>query len=167
MSPLHGWGTRRLGETGGAPQRERFVLLLRSELLRRYPTAAVYAVPAVMGAQGRSPSNDPSRELHPAFRGALQPDLSFFGFDIDPAAMLGGDGDPGHYIVLQEQPSEPRFGFDVGTPFGERSHVRVADGAPAGLAVAAPLQWGLNAAHMAGLTRQLPVRIAIHASELL
>jgi hypothetical protein len=167
ITPLHGWGRRQLGEAGGAPQRERFVLLLRSELLRRYPTAAVYAVPAVLGAQGRSPSTDAARELHPAFRGSLQPDVSFFGFDRSADEMLGSADDPGHYIVLQEQPSEPRFGFDVGTPFGARSHVLVGDGAPAGLALPALVQWGLNSAHMAGAARQLPVRIAIHASQLM
>ena len=46
------------------------------------------------------------------------------------------------------------------------SHLTVGGDAPAGLATGA-LQWGRNGAHMAGLLRQLPVRIAIHASQLL
>jgi hypothetical protein len=29
------------------------------------------------------------------------------------------------------------------------------------------MQWGRNAAHMAGILRQLPVRVAIHASQLI
>jgi len=38
-------------------------------------------------------------------------------------------------------------------------------GPPAGLPLDGP-QWGRNGAHMAGIVRQLPVRIAIHASQL-
>ena len=44
--PLHEWGNRGLGAPAGGPERERFVMLIRSELLRRYPTAIVYAVKA-------------------------------------------------------------------------------------------------------------------------
>ena len=66
--------------------------------------------------------------------------------------------------MIQEQPTEPRFGVDVGTPTGSGTHVRVADGAPAGLPASA-LTWGRNAAHVAGMLRHQPVRIAIHASQ--
>ena len=46
--PLHLWGDRALGAAEGGPDRERFVMLIRSELLRRYPTANVYAVKAIL-----------------------------------------------------------------------------------------------------------------------
>ena len=58
----------------------------------------------------------------------MRPDVSFFGFDITPAAALGKDGTAGYYVVIQEHPTEPRFGLDVGTPAGNGTHVRVADG---------------------------------------
>jgi hypothetical protein len=93
----------------------------------------------------------------------MEPDLSFFGFNLPTAAVTGSDGTPGYYIVIQEHPTAPRFGLDVGTPTGGVSHLGIAAGPPAGLPPGG-LQWGRNSAHMAGITRQLPVRVAIHAS---
>lgn len=163
IGPIHRWGNRRLGGADNAPAREQFVLLFRSDLLRRYPTAVIYATPARIVNGVRSPVEDPNQEKYPAFRGSMQPDVSFFGFDISPTDMVRGNNGAGHYIVIQEQPTEPRFGLDIGTPAGAGTHVRVRDGLPAGLPLNG-LEWGRNAAHLAGLTRQLPVRIAIHAS---
>jgi len=42
----------------------------------------------------------------------------------------------------------------------------VAGGPPAGLKLKG-LRWGANAAHMAGILRQQPVRIAVHASKFI
>lgn len=164
IEPLNLWGDRALGDAAGAPAREQFVMLMRSALLRRYPNAIIYATPALMSGGTRSPSIDPAHELPPAFRGDLPPDVSFFGFDVTAPAASGTDGTPGYYIVIQEHPTEPRFGLDVGTPPGTGTHVSVAAGPPSGVATGG-LQWGRNAAHMAGILRQQPVRIAIHASK--
>ena len=164
--PLHQWGSRGLGEADTAPAPERFVMLLRSDLLRRYPSAMVYAAKAVDVDGVRMPSIDPAQEAMPVFRGAMPPDVSFFGFDIPVATMLGGDGDMGYFVVIQEQPGEPRFGLDEDTPRGEATHLRVAAGVPPGLPLGG-LEWGRNAAHMAGIVRQQPVRVGIHASRFL
>ena len=165
IGPIRDWGVRKLGDAAGAPVREQFVMLMRSALLRRYPNAIIYAAPAIAGAGTRTPDLDPAHERFPSFRGEMKPDVSFFGFDITPAAAQGTDGTAGYYIVIQEHPTEPRFGVDVGTPTGSGTHVRVADGAPAGLPASA-LTWGRNAAHVAGMLRRRPFRVAIHASKL-
>ncbi|MGH8666800.1 MAG: hypothetical protein ACREUX_21260 [Burkholderiales bacterium] len=163
IAALSEWADRRLGENRTAQQPSRqTVLLVRSSLFRRYPGASVYAVPAVKEGSGRKPGAQ-GDEVHPLFRGSLQPDVTFFGFDLDPALATG---DPGWYFVIQQQPTEPRFGFDVGIDFGEATHVPLA-AAPAGHALPAGTVWGFNAAHMARILRQLPVRVAIHASELI
>ena len=138
---------------------------MRSALLRRYPNAIIYAAPAIASGGTRTPDLDPAHERFPAFRGEMKPDVSFFGFDLTPAAVQGTDGTAGHYIVIQEHPTEPRFGLDVGTPAGSGTHIRVADGPPAGIASTA-LTWGRNAAHVAGMIRRRPFRVAIHASML-
>jgi hypothetical protein len=88
------------------------VLLVRGDLLRRYPNALVYAVKAEQSTNG--PRNLGTEERHPLFRGRLDPDVSFFGFNLDEAKVRGGNGNAGWFFVLQEQPSEPRFGLDVG-----------------------------------------------------
>jgi hypothetical protein len=166
IEPLTRWGNRRLGDPSGAPAREQFVMLVRSTLLRRYPNAIIYAARAVMNNGSRAPGTKPEDEVHPAFRGIFPPDVSFFGFDLAPDAVTGTDGSAGFYIVIQEHPTEPRFGLDVGTPTGTATYLAIASGPPAGLALEG-LEWGRNAAHMAGIVRQLPVRIAIHASEFI
>jgi len=165
IGPISGWNSRKLGEATGAPVREQFVMLMRSTLLQRYPNAIIYATPAIASGGTRTPDLDPAHERFPAFRGEMKPDVSFFGFDITPAAARGSDGTPGHYIVIQEHPTEPRFGLDVGTPAGSGTHLRVADGPPAGVA-SNTLTWGRNAAHVAGMIRRRPFRVAIHASML-
>jgi hypothetical protein len=164
IKPLNLWADRTLGDPQGAPAREQFVMLMRSSLLRRYPNAVIYATPALVSNGTRTPSLVPTDELQPAFRGEMQPDLSFFGFDITTDEATGKGGQPGYYIVIQEHPTEPRFGFDVGTPLGNGTYLSVAAGPPSSV-VTGTLQWGRNAAQMAGILRRLPVRIAIHASK--
>jgi hypothetical protein len=166
IDAIHLWGSKRLGEPGTGPQREQFVLLLRSALLRRYPTAVIYAAKALRVNNARTPSFKPEDESHPVFNGSMQPDVSFFGFDLTVDQALGADGTEGYFMVIQQQPTEPRFGVDVGVSFGDATHVRVGSGPPAGVDPGT-MQWGRNAAHMAEIMRQLPVRIAIHTSQLI
>ena len=65
----------------------QLVLLIRGELLRRYPTTHVYAIPGQFqtqpdGTVTRIPNPDQSQELNPLFRGSISPDLSYFGFAL-------------------------------------------------------------------------------------
>ncbi len=168
IQPLHQWQERALGTPQPGLVREQFVMLMRSALLRRYPNAIITATHAVLAGDGvRAPSADPADETAPAFRGTLGEDLSFFGFDFTPDQATGADGSAGRYIVIAEHPTEPRFGLDVGTDTGGASHLGVAGGPPPGLVPGPGLTWGRNAAHMAGVVRQLPVRIALHASRFI
>jgi hypothetical protein len=130
VDDLASWGDRPLGV---AAADEDFVLLVRSELLRRYPDAIVYA------ARG-------TEEKHPIFSGGFAPDVRYFGFDIDAADI--GDWN----IVIQEHPSAPRFGIEVGTDTGTDTHVPPV---------------GTDAALTAQAVRQLPVRITIPATVLM
>lgn len=138
--PIAAWGDRPLGTTAPGrppgPASERFVLLVRSELLRRYPNALIYAVTP----------GPPRAERQPVFSGALPPDVRFFGFDFGVNAIRGGA------IVIQEQPTEPRFGVEVGAVTGAAAHLAFSDP---------------HAARVAERTRQLPVRITLPASLLL
>ena len=151
---------------GAAPQNapaDQFVLLLRSSLLRRYPNAIIYLTPALP-----APSTDPPPpDIYPIFNGAMEPDVDFVGFPIAPATAIGSADDPGYFVVIQEHPTEPRFGVDaaVAAALANKSHLVIGTQPPAGV----PLKghtWGRNSAHMAEITRRLPVRITIHASQL-
>jgi hypothetical protein len=124
IRPMHTWrslqglgaNTARKPPPGG----QHLVLLIKGELLHRYPNTVVYAVKTQLDRQGKRELS--AIELYPVFEGRIEPDIAFFGFELTPAAVRG-DPDPtrdqGYYFVLQEQPSEPRFGLDViGTTFG-------------------------------------------------
>ena len=114
------------------------------------------------------------------------------GFDLDPNQAIA---DPGWFFVIQQQPTEPRFGMDK-APFEDQtgpqtapelktwdnlnwahlakdeaalkavSHVSISK---VQLTPTQPHKgvWGRNAAHMAYITKQLPTRVAIHATEMI
>jgi hypothetical protein len=153
---------RPLGTTQGGTSADQFVLLLRSSLLRRYPNAIIYLASALTGAPTTS------ADVFPIFDGKMEPDVNFVGFPITPSEAVGVGGKPGYFVVIQEHPTEPRFGLDaaVATTLGAtRSHLAIGTKAPAGVALK-NRTWGKNSAHMAEITRRLPVRITIHASQL-
>jgi hypothetical protein len=157
IEDMAAWHERSLGDAAsGAQVGDEFVMLMRSALLRRYPNAVIYLQSV----------DDPSRLAPPLFAGSMDPDVRFFGFAVSAEAATGRDGRGGWFVVIQEHPTEPRFGLDVGVSLGGASHLSVTRPPPAGVPLDG-LIWGRNAAHMAGITRRLPVRLAIHASRLL
>lgn len=162
ITALHTWaipnpatGTpRTLGDASfqAPPLAEQFVLLLRSSLLQRYPNAAIYLKPALSGGSGPDLQ---APEVQPLFTGALPPDVSFFGFSVPAEAATGQNGGPGYYVVIQEHPTEPRFGLNVALPPETAGHLGLGATPPA------------NSAALAKRTRRQPVLIAIHASRLI
>ncbi len=188
---IHEWKTT-LGQHPEAGLRPAsLVLLIRGELLRRYPHTVIFAAKAVMSGERRIPG---PIEKYPIFRGSLEPDVTFLGFDLSRADARGSASDPGWFFVIQEQPTAPRFGLDqpagfVGSiakpvrwsdlswghlaadqaAFDRLTHVAVTAPLPDTSAIQQPpgIAWGRNSAHMAFATAQQPVRIAIHAQDLI
>lgn len=142
IPPLDRWPAgSHLGEhdhrqPSGGPPREEVVLTIRGELLKRYPTAVVYAHRAVWqrtddGAIDRTKErqfdalapgevDDPPRTKvrTPLYEAKVDPDISFFGFDLTVDEARGGTGDDpqddaGWFFVIKERPGEPRFGLDA------------------------------------------------------
>jgi hypothetical protein len=89
------------------------VLIVRGELLRRYPDAVIYAAKAKLDGQQRT-IDDSAPTLHPIFSGLLMPDMNFFGFNLSVADAKGGTAaaPQGYFIVFQQHPSGPRFGLE-------------------------------------------------------
>jgi len=124
-----------------ADGRPRVVLLIRGELLKRYPNTIIYAQKArwgstphhqnhlllhdETGAKAHADVADPNFRF-PMFRAQVEPDIDFIGFDLlldevrgDPAleetAAARARTNPdrlGWFFVLQEPVGEPRFGLD-------------------------------------------------------
>lgn len=143
---LHLWSrSSKLGghdhrQKPGAPQTEEVVLVIRGELLKKYPNAVVYAHKAVWAPKSQSDAaydKTQSRILYkpeegdkekpsldvirtPLCRAQVYPDITFLGFKLD-IEEAKGEGDPvtptlqnaGWFFVIKERPGEPRFGFDI------------------------------------------------------
>ena len=173
IPPISQWAKTPLGRhvRGGGG---RLVLLMRGELLRRYPTTTIYAASATAAG-----ALDATTRLAPMFRAALPPDIVLVGFGLSEEKALAA---PGWYFVFEQYPGEPRFGFDEVAGPGVPStpdalawaHVPVtasghADVSKPLLSASTGLQalWGKNAANTAAVTFQQPFRIAMHASRLI
>ena len=168
IKDLNAWGTSPLGDPSLAPDTtERFVMLIRSSLLRRYPNAVIYLTRAVASGNGRVASERAEDELQASFLCSMQPDVAFFGFDISTDAAVGDASSLGYYVVIQEHPTGPRFGLQNGAtiPTGT-THVAIGTAPPNGQSTLG-LAWGLNSATTAAIVRRRPTRLAIHASQFL
>ena len=169
---IHRWASGQvLGKSSPSRQAE-LVLLLRGALFRRYPGAVVYAVPAT---DERKLAAELAGAKTPIFSGKLDDETLFCGFDLGADRVLEG---PGWFFVIEQQTSEPTFGFDVpraddppapdswqnaswthaGT--AANGHLRVTGTSPLSGVVS-------NSAHLAGVAFQRPFRAAIHADKLL
>ena len=140
IPPLHTWS--RSSKLGDHDARERpgeneeeVVLVIRGDLLKRYPNAAIYAQAAewarlpngdidrarersLVPLDAQEEDSPPRTKLRtPLFAAKIDPDINFFGFDLTASLARGGSGenrtDPaGWFFVIKERPGEPRFGFD-------------------------------------------------------
>jgi hypothetical protein len=193
LPPIHRW-TKELGQNASDGRPEPLILLVRGQLFRRYPNALLYAAKAERDIAGRIKPG--ATERFPLFRGVAPPDVTFFGFQLTEAEARGSaqpGGDPGWFFVIQQQPGEPEFGLDVdpgGDPppvtewnqltwrhlvrseqeLAALTYVRIKQGSPPRPDTSKNppgATWGFNAAHMARITMQQPVRIAILASQML
>jgi hypothetical protein len=162
------------------------ILLVRSELVRRYPSLLVAAVPGAWNTNGtRAPSKDPASLTLPAFRGRIGADVLYAGFSTPSAADAVGDrtrdGAPGWFFLLSENPGDPRFGLDPdgGTAPPTRTtlswrHLTLEAGEEYATLNAFPAvpdagftPQNATAASLASLVRQRPFRAFIHASLLI
>ncbi len=133
--PLHRWGkTAKLGENNhrrppGEKQPKDLVLVIRGELLKKYPNVAIYAHKATWplnkdGTQNKTgertilpiPANVPLTDdmvRLPSYEAKISPDVHLLGFPLgEEEARTGGADGLGWFFVLKERPGDPRFGLD-------------------------------------------------------
>ncbi len=132
-SPSSPLGDHDNRQPPGSPPKNEVVLSIRGELLKRYPTAVIYAhkaawqtkvdgtidqslirIPAPLtAAEESSPPRDKVKT--PLYEAKVDPDITFFGFDLTVPEARGDPAtdDPGWFFVIKERPGEPRFGLDV------------------------------------------------------
>ncbi len=135
IKPMHQWNGS-LGEHTSRVKKDPeddssyLVLVVRGELLKKYPNTQVYAQKAAYDGFSSAPGadntprvldeTDPENNiLFPVFMAELEPDIYLFGFDLDDEEAKGDSTDetqPGWYFILRERPGQIRFGLDDYTP---------------------------------------------------
>lgn len=140
---LHRWPlASALGDhnnrAGPGERGEQAVLVIRGELLKKYPNTMIYAQRAVWPMKNGQidltvPRSlvelTPDEELKPPrdkirsplYEAKADPDIYFLGFDLTIPEAKGGPGqhpgdDPGWFFVLRQRPGEPRFGLETARP---------------------------------------------------
>lgn len=144
IKPIHQWDAHALGcNLGGDNANSKVVLLIRGDLLRRFPHAIIYMAkatwakddhgrnikprsPIKLATNGDGPVYNSIHEKYPIFQGTLPPDITFLGFELEPAEARGGqEPDPnvdnnvdnaGWFFVIQQPPTGPRYGLDEKIP---------------------------------------------------
>ncbi len=132
IDKLHEWDPPSdLGEhanrplpAGGSSEDSKLVLVVRGDVLKKYPTVVIYAQEAKWNEITRGHfvrELDKTKPiLDPIFKAEIDPDVRFLGFDLTETVAKGSpnplDSNPGWFFVLQERPGEPRFGLDNRSP---------------------------------------------------
>lgn len=132
IKPIHTWrkntdlGTHENRElpSGSEDGAARLVLVIRGDLLKKYPTAVIFAQKAKWGKDEHDRNvrllaelNPEQNVQEPIFKAEIEPDIKFLGFNLTAKQVKGSkdleDNDPGWFFCIQQRPGEPRFGLDV------------------------------------------------------
>jgi len=139
------------------------VILIRGDLVRRYPDVNVFLTPQKSGEP------DYENAVQPSFEGRLTRDVLVVGFPVDPDVVLGS---PEYFVVLEERMTAPRFGLDIErrgpltgwdelawTDFASSGeHIGPGPIGSLGSPIFDGVEWGRNAAHLAAAVHQRPYR---------
>ena len=128
IAPIAQWQAPLGSNTPPARRASLFFLLLKGDLLTRFPSAVIYAARAAWGKTSTGadvqvvdtalPAVMPQMHVVPA------PGVTLLGFSLVEAngspvtaATIAGAttpaGSPGWFFVIEEHPTEPQFGLDV------------------------------------------------------
>lgn len=134
ITKIHTWSKEtNLGTHKDGGETVKPVLLIRGDLLRKYPNAVIYAIKAEWQTKEGTGFPDytlPRRpqdgtEVYPMFNAKIDPDITFFGFDLtipeakgeDPAALqIAVDEARAAAILAETSPDIAEAMLDEGDP---------------------------------------------------
>jgi hypothetical protein len=159
------------------------ILVIRGDLLNRYPDTLIYAIDAdVIAVPPDGTVNwDDAQRIEPLFFAKLPPDMTFFGFPFNARAARGDDGGFGNYFVIEQAPGAIRHGLDdnpgastgsdpswvafgMQSSFGAYLDSTISNQAPDSHTGVTEES---SAAAIASATLQRPVRVVIHGKQLI
>lgn len=155
----------------------RVVLVIRGDVVRRYPDAVFLAMKAEPGSDEKNPTFA-ANSVSPLFHAHMSPDFLLVGFELTVDQIKNEPW----YFVLAEHPTAPRFGLDVSKgPPKDRSRDNLTWSAlvPTGQFLSASVSgpviingnthdsWCANAALVAATLLQSPFRVVFNAKKLI
>lgn len=193
IQEIHKWN-KPLGQNEAKPG-PSLVLLVKGDLLRKYPDTLVYAQEAAYDGGNKQKERklkENGKVMWPIITGKLEPDVYFFGFELTEKQANGNrTGDPGWFFVLRERPGQVSFGLDdlkkgtstlpplgswdnvtwehvAASPSNQPPYLKIAG---IGLSTSEngpnAAQWGRSSSDMAYILYQSPILFARHASTML
>ncbi|MEJ2155539.1 MAG: hypothetical protein P8X96_09405 [Desulfobacteraceae bacterium] len=198
--PIHQWPAQTsLGDRQHSPGNggSELVFAIRADLLQKYPNTIIYMQRARWKSEPgglRQLSDAEDAMMFPLFHAQIDPDISFFGFNLTADQALGDEKDPGWFFILKERSGEVRFGLDLDPAAGQETWDNLSwadlrqlnetidlerdvpptverEGIPWGKGSGAlpgdPASGNGSAADMAWILYQKPFMVAVHARELL
>ncbi|MEO1447945.1 MAG: hypothetical protein AAFV07_00360, partial [Bacteroidota bacterium] len=192
IKKIHEWlSNTRLGThsgRAGLSTPNPLVLVIRGDLLKRFPDTVIYARKAKFSSGGPQAERELNAEVKmPLFSARVDPDITFVGFDLDAIEAKGdrNNDEPGWFFIIQERPGEIRFGYDEGgssSPPATWDDVTENNAPFSGVFLDATndalnatdntingksIPWGYNSTHMAQILYQNPVLLAVHADDMM
>ena len=199
IKPIDTWSTNSLlgrhnnRDAGG--DAEQVVLVLRGDLLKRYPNTIIFAQKAIAGIHPNEPVIDmdlseeefKTQVRFPLYKADIAPDIKFFGFDLTIDETRGTVQTPGFsdnlgwFFIIQEIPGEPRFGMDISFDQGsdglswddlawnnfDPGMKFITENVKPNIHPTDFYKWGTDSANMAFILFQKPSMVAVHAKEML
>jgi hypothetical protein len=168
--------------------RNLFMLLIKGDLLVRYPNIVIYVQRARFSVGNDPTSLKPDKdspEEFPLLRINPVPGVTLLGFDLDPPPRKVSpddpNPDPGWFFIIEEHPTETRFGLDNSRPSDQgltswrdliwddvktrdSGYLCVMDSKPLPSPPDTNAEWGKNSANMAYITLQKAYRLQVHSS---
>jgi hypothetical protein len=196
---IHIWNQVLGKNKSGLSSSPNLVLLIKGDLIRRYPSTIIYAIKIPKTGSkprywsdaypGKNPPINKDIMIEPIFRAQVGEDTLCVGFPFTGDDVQGSNRDGEYYFVLQENQDLPRFGLDTISARIKNNKDCLTPEQATELIDNDP-QWGdapldhagyisnidfltsdegaaASSATIADKTYQLPIRIAIHSSELL
>ena len=193
IQPVLNWspntllGTHRAG-AGQAGFVEPLVVVIRGDLLRKYPNTEIFMVKAdwdnkpigshklVLDPSNAAQWNNDAPDLRrPVFSARIEPDYILLGFNLGIEEAKGNAQKPGWFFVLKERAGDVHFGLDLKAEpnnndpsweqlaeVGENHCIQVNSAKFAALP-----RSGKRADQVASMLWQKPFMLFVHASRLL
>ncbi|QHT69141.1 hypothetical protein GXP67_22100 [Rhodocytophaga rosea] len=116
------WGVSALGShPPDGKVKEKIVILVRGDLLKKYPNTEVFMKQAGTGDTAIQ---------YPLFTAQIEPDIRLIGFNLSVEEAIGNPSSPGWFFVLKERAGDIHFGMDIDESTADPSWPAISNEVP-------------------------------------